>query len=103
MEDLLEEIVGNIRDEYDDEEIEMRELGEGVFTIEGNADPEEALGSLLFSAVALARSLGIDPEDALNKHCDTFLAGVRQAEHGQSITNRPETAEYEGVMKHEQN
>lgn len=46
MEDLLEEIVGNIRDEYDDEEIEMRELGEGVFTIEGNADPEETLSRL---------------------------------------------------------
>ena len=71
--------------------------------VRSSADPEEALGSLLFSVVALARSLGIDPEDALNKRCDTFLAGVRQAEHGQSITNRPETAEYEGVMKHEQN
>lgn len=46
MEDLLEEIVGNIRDEYDDEEIEIRDMGAGVFTIEGNADPEETLSQL---------------------------------------------------------
>lgn len=46
MEDLLEEIVGSIRDEYDDEEIEVRDMGAGVFTIEGNADPEETLGQL---------------------------------------------------------
>lgn len=46
MEDLLEEIVGSIRDEYDDEEIEVRDMGAGVFTIEGNADPEETLSQL---------------------------------------------------------
>ncbi|MBQ8687816.1 MAG: HlyC/CorC family transporter [Ruminococcus sp.] len=46
MEDLLEEIVGNIRDEYDDEEIEIREMTEGVFTIEGTADPEETMEQL---------------------------------------------------------
>ncbi len=46
MEDLLEEIVGSIRDEYDDEEIEVREMGAGVFTIEGNANPEETLAQL---------------------------------------------------------
>lgn len=46
MEDLLEEIVGSIRDEYDDEEIEIRDMGAGVFTIEGNADPEETLSQL---------------------------------------------------------
>ena len=46
MEDLLEEIVGNIRDEYDDEEIEVREMTEGVFTIEGTADPEETMEQL---------------------------------------------------------
>lgn len=46
MEDLLEEIVGSIRDEYDDEEIEVCDLGAGVFTIEGNASPEETLERL---------------------------------------------------------
>ncbi|MGN0630041.1 MAG: hemolysin family protein [Ruminococcus sp.] len=46
MEDLLEEIVGSIRDEYDDEEIEVCDLGAGVYTIEGNASPEETLERL---------------------------------------------------------
>lgn len=46
MEDLLEEIVGSIRDEYDDEEIDVRDMGKGVFTIEGNANPKEALEKL---------------------------------------------------------
>ncbi len=46
MEDLLEEIVGSIRDEYDDEEIEVKETSRGVFTIEGTADPEETLEQL---------------------------------------------------------
>lgn len=46
MEDLLEEIVGSIRDEYDDEEIEVCDLGAGVFTIEGTASPEKTLERL---------------------------------------------------------
>jgi putative hemolysin len=46
MEDMLEEIVGNIRDEYDDEEIEVREVSEGTFIIEGTADPEEVMEQL---------------------------------------------------------
>ncbi|MBR6760923.1 MAG: HlyC/CorC family transporter [Oscillospiraceae bacterium] len=46
MEDLLEEIVGNIQDEYDDEEAELTELSEGVFSIDGAADPEDILPTL---------------------------------------------------------
>lgn len=46
MEDLLEEIVGNIQDEYDDEEAELTELSEGVFSIDGAADPEDILPRL---------------------------------------------------------
>ncbi len=46
MEDLLEEIVGSIQDEYDDEEAELTELSEGVFSIDGAADPEDILPSL---------------------------------------------------------
>lgn len=41
MEDLLEEIVGNIQDEYDDEESEFTEITDGVFIISGSADPED--------------------------------------------------------------
>ena len=46
MEDLLEEIVGNIQDEYDDEEAEFTELAEGVWSIAGEADPEDILPKL---------------------------------------------------------
>ena len=46
MEDLLEEIVGNIQDEYDDEEAELTEIAEGVYSIAGSADPEDILPQL---------------------------------------------------------
>lgn len=41
MEDLLEEIVGNIQDEYDEEEKEIEKLEDGVYLIEGSVDPED--------------------------------------------------------------
>ncbi len=41
MEDLLEEIVGNIQDEYDDEKAEIVRIEDGVYTISGNANPED--------------------------------------------------------------
>lgn len=46
MEDLLEEIVGNIQDEYDDEEAELTEISAGVYSIAGEADPEDILPKL---------------------------------------------------------
>lgn len=41
MEDLIEAIVGNIRDEYDDEDEEIVEVDENTFTIDGTAYIEE--------------------------------------------------------------
>ncbi len=43
MEDILEEIVGNIQDEYDKEEQEIVEVSEGTYIIDGSADPEDIL------------------------------------------------------------
>lgn len=46
MEDLLEEIVGNIQDEYDDDEADISEIDKGVFIINGSADPEDVFPKL---------------------------------------------------------
>lgn len=48
MEDLLEEIVGNIQDEYDEEPAEISEIDDGVYTIDGDADPEDIAERLGF-------------------------------------------------------
>ena len=50
MEDMLEEIVGNIQDEYDDEKAEIVRVDEGVYTISGDTNPddvEEELGIIM--------------------------------------------------------
>ncbi len=46
MEDILEEIVGNIQDEYDEEEQEITKISDDVYMISGGADPEDVLSVL---------------------------------------------------------
>ena len=41
MEDLIESILGNIQDEYDDEEEDIEQLSDTVFTIDGVTDLDE--------------------------------------------------------------
>ena len=41
LEDLIEDILGNIRDEYDDEEDEVRLIDEGRFTVDGAMSVED--------------------------------------------------------------
>lgn len=41
LEDLIEDILGNIRDEYDNEEDEVKKLSDNRFTVEGSASIED--------------------------------------------------------------
>ena len=41
LEDLIESIVGNIQDEYDDEEEEITVVNENTYTIDGTCDIDE--------------------------------------------------------------
>lgn len=43
VEDLIESVMGNIQDEYDDEEISIKKVGKEKYQIEGDCDPEEVL------------------------------------------------------------
>ncbi len=46
MEDIVETIVGNIQDEYDDEAEEIIQISDDTYTIDGTADPGEIMGKL---------------------------------------------------------
>lgn len=52
MEDLIESIVGNIQDEYDDEEEEITKINDTTYTMEGTADWDD-----------VAQLLGIEAEE----------------------------------------
>ena len=50
LEDLIEDILGNIQDEYDNEEDEIRRISDGKFTVDGSTsieDVEELTGTEL--------------------------------------------------------
>ena len=81
IEDILEEIVGEIRDEFDDEEPEVEKLPDGSYTVDGRAPIHainDALGSSFESADfetvgglvlgALGRAPEIDDEVSLDGH-----------------------------------
>lgn len=46
IEDLLESIVGNMQDEYDDEQEEIEQVADGTFTLDGTSDLEELAETL---------------------------------------------------------
>ncbi len=48
LEDIIEAVMGNIQDEYDDEKSEIVKIGDEQYDIVGEADPEEVLA--LFGA-----------------------------------------------------
>ncbi len=84
MEDLLEEIVGSIQDEYDDEEAELTEVTEGVFSIDGAADPEDILPTL-----------GVKPE--LAEDFDTMSAFVVNLLGCIPASGEQRSVEHEGI------
>lgn len=44
LEDIIEAVMGNIQDEYDDEKLLITKLDEDTFDVAGEADPEEVFG-----------------------------------------------------------
>ncbi len=44
LEDIIEAVMGNIQDEYDDEKTEIVKIGEDQYDVIGEADPEEVFG-----------------------------------------------------------
>lgn len=84
MEDLLEEIVGSIQDEYDDEEAELTEVTEGVFSIDGAAHPEDILPIL-----------GVKPE--LAEDFDTMSAFVVNLMGCIPASGEQRSVEHEGI------
>ncbi len=48
LEDIIEAVMGNIQDEYDDEATAIERTGEDMYEVLGNSDPEEVLS--LFGA-----------------------------------------------------
>lgn len=48
--------------------------------LDGEGDPAEELGDLLFAAVCVGQFLDADPEDALHAACDKFSARFRRLE-----------------------
>lgn len=44
LEDIIEAVMGNIQDEYDDEQSEIVKIGDDQYDIDGEADPDEVFG-----------------------------------------------------------
>lgn len=57
--------------------------------LDGQGDPAEELGDLLFAAVCVSRFLEADPEDVLQRACDKFAARFRRVEELAGRQGRP--------------
>lgn len=67
----------DIKEAFADLESEISELREAI---EGNGDPFEELGDVLFSAVNVARFIPADSELALTRACEKFIERFRIVE-----------------------
>lgn len=50
---------------------------------------DEAIGALLFAAVALCRQTGVDPEKALTATCDNFIQRFAAVEADAQASHTP--------------
>lgn len=64
------------------------ETAEVARAINGDGDPSEELGDLLFAVVNVARFLKIDPEDAINRTTDKFIRRFAQVEQAAKDAGR---------------
>ncbi len=89
MEDLIESILGNIQDEYDDEDEDIEQLSENVFTMDGVTDIEEVsdrlgrtlpegdydtLGGMIMSMLGYIPTEGETPTVEVNSTTFTVLS-----------------------------
>ena len=70
--------VSGALDKLDEETQELRAA------VENGTNFEEELGDVLFAAVKVGRFCGVDPEDALEKTCEKFIARFRRVEEAAS-------------------
>ena len=66
--------VSGALDKLDEETRELRNA------VENGTNYEEELGDVLFAAVKVGRFCGVDPEAALSKTCEKFIARFRKVE-----------------------
>lgn len=85
MEDIVEKIVGNIQDEYDEEENALTKISEDTYVIAGYADPEEVLPVF---GIELPEENGFD---TMNGFIAELLGRIPEE-------NENPSAEYRGVL-----
>ena len=91
LEDIIEAVMGNIQDEYDDEQLLITKIGDKVYEVSGEADPDEVFGLFgvelpenhEYETVAgfVADKLGYIPDDT----------------DGKSRAAVPPSVDYEGI------
>ena len=74
--------VGGALDKLDEEARELREA------VETGGDVEEELGDVLFAAVKVGRFRGVDPEAALTRTCEKFIARFRKVEQAAAVRGK---------------
>ena len=67
----------NVKDALDKVQEELDEVRRAI---DGDGDPEEEIGDLLFASVNVARHLKIDPEAAAEKTCNKFVSRFAEME-----------------------